>query len=105
MLPQYRRNAIGKDGIVIETIEHLMATLNGLGVTNIDIGIATPSVLVMPEADPAPERDNDIKSSPTSFEIPNTDGSARLFVDLLLKAGIEEQQRDGDAEAERRLTD
>ena len=29
VLPQYRRNAIGKDSIVIETIEHLMAVLNG----------------------------------------------------------------------------
>lgn len=73
VLPQYRRNAIGKDGIVIETIEHLMATLNGLGITNIDIDVASS---------------NESKS----VEIPNTDGSAKLFVDLLLASGIEEQR-------------
>ena len=73
VFPQYRRNAIGKDGIVIETVEHLMATLNGLGITNIDIDVASS---------------NESKS----VEIPNTDGSAKLFVDLLLASGIEEQR-------------
>ncbi len=72
VLPQYRRNAIGKDGIVIETIEHLMATLSGLGITNIDINVSG-------------------EQSGTLFEIPNTDGSAKLFVDLLLQSGITEQ--------------
>ncbi|MBI5779070.1 MAG: UDP-3-O-[3-hydroxymyristoyl] N-acetylglucosamine deacetylase [Planctomycetes bacterium] len=73
VLTQYRRNAIGKDGIIIETIEHLMAALNGLGITNIDIEIYSDS-------------------QSATYEIPNTDGSAKLFVDLLLKAGIEEQR-------------
>lgn len=73
VLPQYRRNAIGRGWIIIETIEHLMAVLNGLSITNIDIDIAGS---------------NESKS----VEIPNTDGSAKLFVDLLLQAGIEEQK-------------
>lgn len=71
---QYRRSAVSKDGVVIETIEHLMATLNGLGVTNLDIEIKPLS-----------------SSGRNSFELPNVDGSAKLFVDLLLKAGIKEQ--------------
>ncbi|HLD35551.1 MAG TPA: UDP-3-O-acyl-N-acetylglucosamine deacetylase [Planctomycetota bacterium] len=73
VLPQYRRNAIGADGIIIETIEHLMAALSGLGIANIDIDVASS---------------NESKS----VEIANTDGSAQFFVDLLLKAGIEEQR-------------
>src|SRR3989339_301690 len=83
VLPQYRRNAIGKDGIVIETIEHLMATLNGLGITNIDIEISSS------QSDVGASNGGEIGGA--SFEIPNTDGSARLFVDLLLQAGIMEQ--------------
>ncbi|MEW6025897.1 MAG: UDP-3-O-acyl-N-acetylglucosamine deacetylase [Planctomycetota bacterium] len=73
VLPQYRRNAIGKDGIVIETIEHLMAALNGLSITNIDIEIAG-------------------SNGSKSVEVPNTDGSAQFFVELLSAAGIEEQR-------------
>jgi len=71
-VPQYRRSAVGKDGVVIETIEHLLAVLNGLGITNLDIEIKSPKLR-------------------NSYEIPNTDGSAKLFVDLLLQAGIKEQ--------------
>ncbi|MFH1232029.1 MAG: UDP-3-O-acyl-N-acetylglucosamine deacetylase [Planctomycetota bacterium] len=71
---QYRRSAVGKDGVVIETIEHLMATLNGLGITNLDMEIKPIG-----------------SCRKNSLEIPNVDGSAKLFVDLLLKAGIKEQ--------------
>lgn len=78
VLPQYRRNAIGKDGVVIETIEHLMATLNGLGINNVDIAVESGDTIGI--------------VSPDSYEIPNTDGSAKLFVDLLLQAGVEEQK-------------
>lgn len=81
VLPQYRRNAIGKDGIVIETIEHLMAALNGLGIDNIDVAITT-----FPEGDR-----NDGNGIYSSFEIPNTDGSSEVFTDLLLQAGMDKQ--------------
>ena len=87
VLPQYRRNAIGKDGIVIETIEHLMATLNGLGITNIDVDVSSDST----NPDGFSEREPGTGKSATTYEIPNTDGSAKLFVDLLLEAGITEQ--------------
>jgi UDP-3-O-acyl N-acetylglucosamine deacetylase len=77
VLTQYRRNAIGADGIVIETIEHLMAALNGLGVANIDIAVESGDTI------------NNV--FPSTYEVPNTDGSAKLFVDLLLESGITEQ--------------
>ena len=81
-IPQYRRSAVGKDGVVIETIEHLLSVLNGLGITNLDIEITQPLLS---------KKGYRGVSKGRTFEIPNTDGSAKLFVDLLLKAGIEEQ--------------
>lgn len=73
-IPQYRRSAIGQNGLVIETIEHLMSALNGLGITNLNIEIKSPG-----------------SSNNTSFEIPHIDGSAKVFTDLILSAGIEDQ--------------
>jgi UDP-3-O-[3-hydroxymyristoyl] N-acetylglucosamine deacetylase len=56
---------IGRDGVRIATIEHLMSALSGLGIDNCYIDIDAP-------------------------EIPIMDGSASSFVFLLQAAGIEE---------------
>lgn len=63
-----RCSCIGKDSIQIYTIEHLMAALFGLGIDNLCI-----------------ELDND--------EVPGLDGSSEDFVERILTAGIEEQQK------------
>ncbi len=72
LLPQdtsFRRSSIGRDGVYIQTIEHLMATLSGAGIDNILI-----------------EMDNS--------EVPGMDGSGLSFLELLAKAGIKEQGHD-----------
>lgn len=61
-----RRTTVGCDNAEVQTIEHFMAALAGLGVDNIIIEI-----------------DGD--------EMPGLDGSAHEYVDLLLKAGLEVQ--------------
>ena len=61
-----RRTTIGQDDAEVQTIEHFMAALAGLGVDNIIIEI-------------------------NGDEMPGLDGSAADFVDLLLRAGIENQ--------------
>ena len=69
LLPQSRaprRTSIGRDAAEIHTVEHLMAALSGLGVDNINIEI-----------------DNN--------EIPGLDGSSLNFLEILERAGIEEQ--------------
>lgn len=71
LLPQYyslRRTSIGKNGIEIHTIEHLMAALAGLDIDNILIEI-----------------DNN--------EVPGLDGSSLGFLEILSKAGIKEQEK------------
>ena len=62
-----RRTSLGKDSIEIHTIEHLMAALSGLGIDNLNIEI-----------------DND--------EVPGLDGSSLNFLEILLDAGIKEQE-------------
>lgn len=64
-----RRTSIGNNGAEIQTIEHLMAALAGLSIDNIII-----------------EMDNN--------EVPGLDGSSMNFIDLLLAAGIKEQEKD-----------
>ncbi len=64
-----RRTCIGKNNVEIHTIEHLMAALAGLGLDNLYIEI-----------------DND--------EIPGMDGSSLNFLELLLGAGIKEQEKE-----------
>ena len=64
-----RRTCIGKDGIEIHTIEHLMAALAGLSIDNLCIHI-----------------DND--------EIPGLDGSSADFSKILMDAGIVEQEKE-----------
>lgn len=63
-----RRTSIGTDSVEIHTIEHLMAALVGLGIDNIYIEI-----------------DNN--------EVPGLDGSSLDFLEVLIKAGIKEQEK------------
>lgn len=57
---------LGRDGIRIQTVEHLMAAVAGLGLDNLDVEVEGP-------------------------EIPAADGSARPFVSLLASAGRAQQ--------------
>ena len=61
-----RRSAVAGENFEIETIEHLMSAIGGLELDNLEIEISGP-------------------------EIPNQDGSARPWVDLLRSAEIVEQ--------------
>jgi UDP-3-O-[3-hydroxymyristoyl] N-acetylglucosamine deacetylase / 3-hydroxyacyl-[acyl-carrier-protein] dehydratase len=61
-----RRTTIGNGDAQIHTIEHLLATLSGLGVDNIEVEINGP-------------------------ELPGLDGSASGFVEAINKSGIKEQ--------------
>lgn len=63
-----RRTSIGREGVHVYTIEHLMAALSGLCIDNICI-----------------ELDNE--------EIPGLDGSSLNFLELITKAGIKEQEK------------
>lgn len=56
--------SVGRMGFSVATIEHLMASFNGLGVDNVAIEIDGP-------------------------EVPIMDGSAREFVDLIDRAGLQ----------------
>lgn len=62
-----RRTSVGKDGVEIHTIEHLMSTLCGLEIDNLNIEI-----------------DNN--------EVPGLDGSGLNFLEAIKRTGIEEQQ-------------
>ncbi|MDP3143298.1 MAG: bifunctional UDP-3-O-[3-hydroxymyristoyl] N-acetylglucosamine deacetylase/3-hydroxyacyl-ACP dehydratase [Candidatus Omnitrophota bacterium] len=62
-----RRTSLIKDGAEIHTIEHLMATLCGLGIDNLTIEI-------------------------NNNEVPGLDGSGLVFWEAVRKSGIEEQQ-------------
>lgn len=62
-----RGTSIGKDASAVHTIEHIMATCLGLGIDNLEIDI-------------------------NNNEPPILDGSAKVFGELLLSAGIIEQQ-------------
>ena len=57
---------LGKDGTAVSTVEHLLATLRGLGIDNVHIDVA-------------------------GGEIPIMDGSAASFVMLLDEAGVHRQ--------------
>lgn len=62
-----RRTAIGVEQLQICTVEHLLATLSGLGIDNLEIEI-------------------------DSNEVPGADGSGKVFYDALTQAGIKEQK-------------
>ena len=64
-----RRSSIGGEGVEVQTVEHLMATLSSLGIDNIDVEI-------------------------DSNELPGLDGSAVNFVEGIEKAGIKEQNNE-----------
>jgi UDP-3-O-[3-hydroxymyristoyl] N-acetylglucosamine deacetylase/3-hydroxyacyl-[acyl-carrier-protein] dehydratase len=69
ILPQERtprRTALGVDGVEVQTVEHLMAAISGLGIDNLRIEI-----------------DNN--------EIPGLDGSSIKFVECFERAGLTEQ--------------
>jgi UDP-3-O-[3-hydroxymyristoyl] N-acetylglucosamine deacetylase/3-hydroxyacyl-[acyl-carrier-protein] dehydratase len=58
-----RRTTLEKDGVEVQTVEHLLAALSGLAIDNLVIEINGP-------------------------EVPGMDGSSKPFVDLLRSAGI-----------------
>src|SRR5512146_729987 len=60
---------MGRDGTTVSTVEHILSTLVGMGITNAEIAVRGP-------------------------EIPIADGSARTFVALVEKIGIETQAQD-----------
>jgi UDP-3-O-[3-hydroxymyristoyl] N-acetylglucosamine deacetylase/3-hydroxyacyl-[acyl-carrier-protein] dehydratase len=63
-----RCSTIGSDTVQVQTIEHLMAGLAGLGIDNLTIEI-------------------------NNVEAPGLDGSSSDYVDAFLKAGIKEQDK------------
>lgn len=67
-LPRERRTAIGRDGVVVEMTEHVMAALAGLQIDNCLVEINSP-------------------------DTPGGDGSALQFAEALLQAGIVEQDQ------------
>jgi len=72
LLPQSRgprRTSIGAEDFEIQTIEHLMASLAGIGIDNIRIEI-------------------------NNNEVPGLDGSSSKFFEILSKAGIKEQEKE-----------
>lgn len=62
----HHATTIGKDGVEVRTVEHLMATFAGMGLDNVVV-----------------ELDGE--------EVPIMDGSAAPFVDLIRKAGLRRQ--------------
>lgn len=62
-----RATVIGKNGTTISTIEHLLAAIFGMGITNAHIHVDGP-------------------------EIPVADGSAKLFADAIARTGIATQR-------------
>ncbi len=62
-----RRTSLVSESAEIETVEHVLSAVYGLGIDNLDIEV-------------------------TGTEVPSNDGSAKPFVDALLQAGIVEQE-------------
>ena len=58
---------IGSDGVIVSTIEHLMACLGGLSIDNVIVEL-------------------------DSYEVPVMDGSAGPFTRMIMAAGIQEQE-------------
>lgn len=57
---------IGQEGVIVSTIEHLMATFAGMGIDNALVTL-------------------------TNYEMPIMDGSASVFAEMIQKAGAEDQ--------------
>lgn len=66
-----RRTALRNGTLHVETVEHCLAALVGMGVSNVEIELADTS----------------------TGELPMGDGSSRAFVDAIDEAGIEEQSQ------------
>jgi UDP-3-O-[3-hydroxymyristoyl] N-acetylglucosamine deacetylase/3-hydroxyacyl-[acyl-carrier-protein] dehydratase len=64
-----RRTCLKNGTLFVETIEHCMAALSGMGIDNAVVKV----------------------SGGKAGEVPGGDGSSRAFVDAILEAGIEEQ--------------
>ena len=64
-----RRTSVGRDTAEVQTIEHLMAALAGVGIDNLHIEI-------------------------DAEEVPGLDGSSLNFLEILTKAGIIEQEKE-----------
>lgn len=62
-----RATVLGKDGVTISTVEHLLSALFGTNIANAQIHVEGP-------------------------EIPVADGSAKLFVDMLAAVGVVRQK-------------
>ncbi len=69
-----RRTCLRNGTLLVETIEHCMAALAGLGVSNATVTLTGES----------------------SGELPMTDGSSQPFVDAILSAGLSEQDKSVD---------
>jgi len=66
VIDSHYATTIGRNGVRIQTVEHLMAAAAGLGIDNLDVEVE-------------------------GNEIPAGDGSAKPFVNLLLQAGRQQQ--------------
>jgi UDP-3-O-[3-hydroxymyristoyl] N-acetylglucosamine deacetylase/UDP-3-O-[3-hydroxymyristoyl] N-acetylglucosamine deacetylase/3-hydroxyacyl-[acyl-carrier-protein] dehydratase len=64
--PRYRRTCIGRDGVCVEMIEHVMATFSGLQIDNCLVKLNAP-------------------------ETPGFDGSSLPLAEALMAAGVEDQ--------------
>jgi UDP-3-O-[3-hydroxymyristoyl] N-acetylglucosamine deacetylase len=62
-----RATVLGKDGVTISTVEHLLAAIFAMGISNAEIHVTGP-------------------------EIPVADGSARRFVEAIIQAGVSPQR-------------
>ncbi len=85
---QPRHTVLRAEGIQIETVEHLLAALAGLGVTDAEIEIDLSAA--DPAEAPATNGDTAVVSVPIKrLEMPMGDGSALTFVIAIDEAGLE----------------
>jgi len=63
--PKLRRTVLAKDNVEVETVEHLLSAINGLGIDNVEIEL-------------------------NSQEVPVCDGSSKVFVDALKDNQVEQ---------------
>ena len=67
-----RRTSLEQDGVVVETVEHVLAAVAGMGIDNVRVELS-------------------------GDETPSSDGSPLPFVEALQQAGFEEQEADQEA--------
>jgi len=65
--PQNRRTALSNDSVMVETLEHCLAAISGMGLDNVEIEV-------------------------TAQELPNIDGSCQPFTQAIQDAGLVEQK-------------